>query len=220
MNWIEELQSKDFKGSKSQFGEDEIISFIFSNIFPSNRFFCDIGAGFYGKGQMSNTKVLSDNGWHGLRIDANNDDDPTIERLYVTPENIVPFLKSKSVPYGFDFLTIDIDSFDLDILEAVVPEYRPSVICTEFNSALDPEKSLKLKYEKDYVWDETAKYGYSFGAAVKFCNKHGYVIILNHVEQNLFLVRNDLITEDLPIISSKQTNYHPWNDKAEWEEYV
>lgn len=219
MSWIIELQKLNSPEGKSQFGEEGIIKFIFWNLLPANRYFVDIGAGFYGHGIMSNTKHLLDSGWHGLRIDANNDDDKTIQQLYVTPENIVPFLKQHNVLIEFDFLNIDIDSFDLDILETIVPVYRPRVICTEFNSALDPASSIKLKYEPGYIWDETTKYGYSFGAAKKFCDKYGYVIILNHIEQNLFLVRNDLITEDMPEITSKQTFNHPHNPDAEWEEY-
>lgn len=220
MSWLQDLQTKDFTGGKSQFGESSIIQFIFENIKPIHQHFVDIGAGFYGNGQMSNTKELIDVGWNGLRIDADNSDDKTIEQLYVTPENILPFLKSHKIPHGFDFLNIDIDSFDLDILEKVVPEYKPRIICTEFNSALPPEQSLKLAYKEGYVWDETDQYGYSFGAAIKFCNKYGYVIILNHIEQNLFLVRKDLIKGiELPVITCKQTFNHPHNAAAEWEEY-
>ena len=220
MNWIEHLQKQDFRGGQSQFGESEIIKFIFQHIKPTNKYFCDIGAGFYGNGFMSNTKDLFSDGWKGLRIDANNDDDPTIIKSYVTPDNILELLQTHNVPFGFDLLSIDIDSFDLDVMEAIVPTYQPRVICTEFNSAIDPELSVKLKYEPDYIWDETDRYGYSFGAAIKFCNKYGYVIILNHIEQNLFLVRNDLITEDVPAVECKQTRNHPYNPNAKWEEYV
>lgn len=220
MSWIDDLQKKDFAGGKSQFGESCIIDFIFENIKPIHQYFVDIGAGFYGHGIMSNTKELIDVGWNGLRIDANNDDDPTIKKLYVTPGNILPFLMYHKVPIGFDFLNIDIDSFDLDILEKVVDVFQPRVICTEFNSALPPERSLKLAYKEGYVWDETDQYGYSFGAAVKFCNKYGYVIILNHIEQNLFLVRKDLVEGiELPVITCKQTFNHPHNPAAIWEEY-
>lgn len=219
MNWIQELQAKDFRGGKSQFGEDEIIRFIFQYIKPENKFFLDIGAGFYGHGIMSNTNALIDDGWNGIQVDANNEDNPIIRKLYVTPDNILPEMKKWNVPMYFDFLNIDIDSFDLDIMEKIVSVYRPAVICTEFNSAIDPSLSVKLKYEPGYIWDETSKYGYSFGAAIKFCNNHGYVIILNHIEQNLFLVRNDLITEDVPSITCKQTFNHPHNEKAEWVPY-
>lgn len=221
MSWIDELQVKDFTGGKSQFGESSIIDFIFENLKPIHQYFVDIGAGFYGRGQMSNTKDLIDAGWNGIRIDANNEDDKTILQLYVTPENIVPFLKSHKVPFGFDFLNIDIDSFDLDVMEEVVRYYGPRVICTEFNGTLDPATSVKLKYEEGYVWDETNKYGYSFGAAVKFCNNFGYKIILNHINQNLFLMRADLIPSsvEIPVITAEQTFYHPWNSNAQWEEY-
>lgn len=219
MSWLNELQIKNFMvNGKSQFGEDDIILFIFQHIGETNSFFVDIGAGFYGHGRMSNTVNLLDSDWKGVRIDANNSDDEGIIKIYITPGNVLDVLKTHNVPLNFDLLSIDIDSFDLDILEKIVPEYKPRVICTEFNATLDPEKSIKLKYEEGYVWDETNKYGYSFGAAVKFCGKYGYKIILNHVNQNLFLVRGDLI-EQTPVIEVKQTFYHAVNPSAEWETY-
>ena len=218
MNWIEQLQQMDFKGGKSQFGESGIIAFIFEHIQPTNKYFVDIGAGFYGHGQMSNTQELIDKGWKGIQVDADNSDNPNIKKLYVTPGNILHALYEWGVPIQFDFLNIDIDSYDLDILETILCLHSPRVICTEFNATLDPDTSVKLKYEQNYIWDETSKYGYSFGAAVKFCNKHGYKIILNHVNQNLFLVRSDLVG-DVPPVTAERVNYHPWNDKAEWEEY-
>lgn len=218
-NWLERLQTIYFApDGKSQSGESAIISYIFQHIPPTNKFFVDIGAGYYGKGQMSNTQELIDKGWEGVQVDADNSDNPVIKSLFVTPDNILPAMKSWGVPVTFDFLSIDIDSFDLDVLESIVSCYSPRVICTEFNGTLDPEKSIKLKYEEGYVWDETNKYGYSFGAAVKFCGKYGYKIILNHINQNLFLVRGDLI-EQTPVIEVKQTFYHAVNKSAQWEEY-
>lgn len=218
MNWIDKLQTINFEGGPSQFGESGIISFIFDHIPETNKHFVDIGAGFYGHGQMSNTQGLIDQGWQGIQVDADNSDNPKIKKLYVTPDNIIPALAEWKVPYQFDFLNIDIDSFDLDILEKVVPVYHPRVICTEFNGTLDPLSSVKLKYEPGYIWDETNKYGYSFGAAVKFCEKYGYKIILNHLNQNLFLVKADLIKES-PIIQVEQVWYHPHNSAAEWDQY-
>lgn len=218
MSWLNDLQKMNFTGGKSQLGEGSIINFIFEHIKPANKFFVDIGAGYYGKGEMSNTQELLDKGWQGLQIDTDNSDNQNIKSLYVTPDNVLPALKRWGTLKGFDFLNIDIDSFDLDILEKIVPEYKPRVICTEFNGSLNPEKSIKLKYETGYTWDGTNKYGYSFGAAVKFCNKYGYKIILNHVNQNLFLVRGDLI-EQTPVIEVQQTFYHPVNPSAQWVEY-
>lgn len=219
-SWINKLHRFNFKSkeSNSQFGEAEIIAYIFKHIAPTNKYFVDIGAGFYGHGIMSNTNDLLQTGWQGIKIDAENKDDLTIHKLYVTPENIVPFMQEHSVPYGFDLLCIDIDSFDLDILEAVVPEYKPRVICTEYNGTLDTSISIKLKYEEGYIWDETNKYGYSFGAAVKFCNKYGYKIIFNHVNQNLFIVRSDVVSS-APNVSARQVWYHPFNPNAIWEQY-
>jgi hypothetical protein len=219
MNWVEELRKKKFKGGHSQYGEASIIDFIFKHLPPENKFFVDIGAGFYGGGVMSNSIDLMNKGWTGVRVDASDDRDKSIIKAYVTPDNILGLMQEWDVFYGFDFLTIDIDSFDLDILEKIVPVYKPRVICTEMNTGINPNLCVKLKYEHGYTWDKTNKFGYSFGAAVKFCEKHGYKIILNHINQNLFLVRSDLIGDISPV-EVKQTYYFPNNLDAVWEQYI
>lgn len=218
MSWIDELKSISFHGGNSQIGESAIIQFIFQHIGETNKYYIDIGAGYYDRGQMSNTDTLLRDGWSGLKIDDNNNHDTGILKLYVTPDNILPFLKDHNVPYGFDLLSIDIDSFDLDIMEKVVPAYHPRLICTEYNGTLHPDSSVKLKYEPGYIWDETNKYGYSFGAAVKFCGRYGYKILMNHANQNLFLIRSDII-QQTPVIEVEQSYYHTVNSAAQWEEY-
>lgn len=225
MSWLNSLQRIVYHpGGESQMGEDEILIYIFANIGTTNKYFIDIGAGYYGNGIMSNTNKLKKQGWKGLQIDANNDNDPEIIKEYVTPKNILPMLRYYEVPDRVDLLSIDIDSFDLDIMEKIVPVYEPRVICTEINGTLNPNKSIKLKYEPGYVWDKTNKYGYSYGAAVKFCERYDYDIIFNHKNQNLFLVSKISLAAtlgkyELPYIEAKQVFYHPVNPKAEWVEY-
>lgn len=210
------------EAGESQSGEHKIIDKIFEFIEPSNKFFVDIGAGLYGRGVMSNTSHLLNKGWTGLMIDAETGGDGMIKKHFVTPDNITGILRMYGVPTCFDLLSIDIDSFDLDILDEVCEWHVPSVICTEYNGCLPPDTSVKLKHEEGYVWDETAKYGYSFGAGVKFAEKFGYRIVLNHANMNLFMIHKSVLGDqsEVPLtILAEQQFYHAYNPNAEWVEY-
>lgn len=78
---------------------------------------------------------------------------------------------------------------------------------------------MVLKYEPDYMWDGTTKYGYSFLAGKRLLERNGYTVVLNQSEVNILAIRNDYINSHVPEVKSKQTVYHPWNESAVWEEY-
>jgi len=206
----------------SQLGEAVIIKEIFRHIGTTNQYLVDIGAGYYDNEIISNSGLLMAEGWDGLLIDADTKGNPKIKQYFVTPDNIDGILYVNNVPTQFDLLTIDIDSFDLDVLEAIMPYYVPRVICTEFNGCLFPEFSLKLKYEEGYTWDGTDKYGYSLAAGLKFARKWGYRVVLNHVNMNLFMVLRAALGDqaDVPLdISGTKQDYHAHNENAEWVRY-
>jgi len=165
--------------------------------------------------------LLAD-GWQGLLIDADTKGMKQIKQYFVTPMNIDGILQENNVPMQFDLLTIDIDSFDLDVLTAIMQKYIPRVICTEFNGCLPPDVSVKLKYEEGYTWDGTHKYGYSFCAGMKFSEKWGYRVVYNHADMNLFMIHKSALGDQaeapLTILSEKQF-YHAYNPNAEWVEY-
>lgn len=226
MSWINKLQDIPMlQGGTSQYGEHQVIDEIFKNIDPMQRAFVDIGAGDYSPeadgSAMSNTRHLYENGWTGIGFDYRSDRN-YIKMEFVTPDNVVKLFRKYGVHHFPDFLNIDIDGFDLDVLEAAMAYMQPAVICTEYNATLDPNISVKLQYEEGYTWDGTNKYGYSFAAGMKFADKHGYAVVLNHMDMNLFMVHKDrLSTDDLwnLKITARLQNHHPVNPNAVWVEY-
>ena len=213
------------QGGPSQFGEHQIIDEIFKHITPMQKTFVDIGAGDYspeGDGSaMSNTRHLYEQGWSGIGFDFRCQAG-YIMKEFVTPDNIRSILKKYNVNHFPAFLSIDIDGFDLDVLESAMSYMQPTMICTEYNATLDPSLSVKLKYEEGYTWDGTNKYGYSFGAGLKFAAKHGYTIVLNHMDMNLFMVHNEYLSTDELMgieLNPRQQNHHPWSDSAVWVPY-
>jgi len=120
-NWIQQLSKLTPIQGHSQFGEETYIDFIFKNIGPGKRRFLDVGAGGYG-GTISNTRTLQEAGWSGIGFDINAHS-PGIIQAFVKPDNIVSLVQSETKETEFDFLNIDIDSFDYDILEELLKAF-------------------------------------------------------------------------------------------------
>jgi len=216
MNWIEQIATLPSKGVYSQFNEDRIIEHIFKTIPPISKLFVDVGAGQY-SGEMSNTKLLHESGWNGVGFDAETNHG-YIKQAFITPHNIIQLMLDSSVNVNFDFLNIDIDSCDYWVLKNILSKFKPAVICCEFNGCLNPNQSTALRYEDGYIWDGTDKYGFSFLAGKKLLELHGYKLIYNQHNTNLFAVQNSVV--DLPFfeeVTAKQMHYHPHNTKAIWQ---
>jgi hypothetical protein len=214
MNWISEIRNPRQDAGLSQYDEDTIILNTFDHIGTTNRYYVDIGALAYGT-TMSNTQILHNLGWKGLAFDM--DEDPTNRAIkeFITPFNICDILEKYDCPKDFDFLSLDIDSFDYDVLESILKEYSPRLICSEFNGTLDPNSTIKLEYQEGYVWDRTNNYGYSFSAGKYLLDKYGYVVILNQDETNIFAIKKELIDFEVNVIAT-QTIYHGINPLAKW----
>lgn len=211
---IENAQLGEHEASYSQYGEDLIADYIFNKIGTTNNFLVDIGAGGAGR-NLSNSHFFLIRGWDGLCFDMDGTEGTIKE--FIKPDNIVVLLKKHKCPTDYDFLSLDIDSFDYDVLESILKHYTPRLICVEFNGTLDPLLKVKLKYEDGYTWDGTNKYGFSLGAGIDLLQKSGYRAVLNHKETNIFAVRADLLPDGfVKKVNGIKTMYHRFNPNAEW----
>lgn len=212
MSWIDGLKNLNLKQNKySQFGEELVIKSIFENISTTDKFFVDIGAGGAGR-NLSNTRLLKEEGWTGLAFDMDGSEGTIKE--FITPDNICGILMDNGLQKHFDFLSVDIDSFDYDVIDNALYQYVPRVVCAEFNGTLDPLSKVKLQYEEGYTWDGTNKYGFSFSAGVELFRKHGYEVIFKSKETNMIAVLTSLLPKNRPIVRAKRNLYHPINPNA------
>ena len=218
-NWVTELANVSARGQQSQYNEDAIIDHIFRHIGVTDSYFVDLGASAYGDATMSNTRSLIHSDWNGYGVDIRNKGESWIIERFITPYNILEIFSEQNTPVDFDFLNLDIDSCDFWVLKEVLRKYSPRCICTEFNGTLDPEISIVLKYEQGYVWDETNKYGFSFTAGKKLLAEHGYQIIHNMLNQNIFAVKKELVKGLVFEVNASRVPYHPHNPHAIWESY-
>jgi len=219
LNWVAEIPFLTGGTEHSQYNEEVIIDHIFRNIGVTDRFFVDLGAGAYGDATMSNTRKLMQSGWTGYGVDLRNKGENWIIERFITPDNILDIFSQQNTPRVFDFLNLDIDSCDFWVLRKILQEYSPRCVCTEFNGTLNPNTSIVLKYEEGYTWDETNRYGYSFAAGQKLLAEHGYRIIHNMLNQNIFAVQEGLVRGLIFEVTANEAHYHPHSYTAIWEPY-
>jgi hypothetical protein len=121
----------------SQHNEDHAFRQIFNTIGTQNKYCVEIGAG---DGSFtSNTIIMRNQGWNGLLIDT-KDPPPNKEFInakymqkFISRGNVECLLHNSNVPLNFDFLSIDIDSHDYHIWDAI-KTYRPRVVCIEVDA--------------------------------------------------------------------------------------
>lgn len=177
-----------------QNGEDGIINAIFSKIGYFNKYYVEFGGGKY----YDNTKLLRvkfgfkgllmNNALENLRINCRKE--------FVTRENINNLFMKYDVPFEFDFLSIDIDSNDWYIWNALDNKYRPRVVCIEYNAKFKPSEDKLIKYDPKAVWQKDDYFGGSMKAYYMLGRKKKYSLVCADKRGvNLFFVRDDLKPE-------------------------
>ena len=181
----------------SHFNEEEIIRQILETL-PAKTSFCvDIAAG--DGVTMSNTHALFKSGWSGLAVECDGRRFRKLVDRYarfpraqfaktrVTPESVVPLLKSHAVPRDFDFLSLDIDGYDHFVLKEILGSYRPFLICAEVNEKIPPPLKFTVKYDPAYVWGGDHFYGQSVAMLEELAQEKNYALIVLEYN-NAFLV--------------------------------
>ena len=151
---------------------------------------------------MSNTFNLVKNGWNAFYIEGNSERYKELKKTcnnfsklysacrYVEKDNQSPnsldnILKSKDIPNDFDILSIDIDSFDLEIWESL-KNYSPKIVIIEINSGFLPGI---LKWHKGKPGEKSG--GNSFSATLIVAKNKGYQLIC-HTGNMIFIKKEYL----------------------------
>ncbi|MCS6801255.1 MAG: hypothetical protein RMM58_02150 [Chloroflexota bacterium] len=170
----------------SQHDEEVIIADLVRRTGTSSRFCVDIGAS--DGVRLSNCRRLFEEGWRGVAIEV----EPTrfaglslayhrlrevaLVRCAVTPANVTALLAAFDTPPSFGVLSLDIDSYDYDVLEAIWGRYRPAVVCSEFNEKMPPPVHFAVRWRPGAVYPRGAFYGCSLSALVSLAAKYDYVL--------------------------------------------
>lgn len=138
---------KQYKGNiYSQNSEDKKIREIFLRLNINNGFVVEFGSAdgiwlsnsraLYTEGNFSALLIEPDPASYAKLLE-NTQDYKNVKTFngYVTPENINTIFDSFNVPNDFDLLSIDTDSNDYAIWEALTDKYKPKVVIIEANSS-------------------------------------------------------------------------------------
>jgi hypothetical protein len=196
----------------SQNGEDGILLELVRLLDPP-RFFVEFGVE---SGVECNTRILKRSGWVGVCWDGGHENpDRNLYRERITAENINDLFAKYHVPSDFGVLSIDIDSNDYHVWNALDARYSPSIVIIEYNASIPPDQSRTIPYSPDFRWDGSDYYGGSFLAMVRLGQRKGYRLVgINANGVNLFFVREDQVAK-LPaeaIAESENPSglYRPW----------
>ena len=130
----------------SQVGQARILAKLFGALGPGNRTFAELGFNTDEQcvGSGSNTCGLWRAGWTGTLIDGGHENTRiNLHRAFITSEGVPQLLRRLRVPRRVDYLSIDLDSFDLWIFKAILASrYRPRVVSVEYNANIRWEYAL------------------------------------------------------------------------------
>jgi hypothetical protein len=167
--------------------EAQFIQFFFRDHNIKNGVLVDIGAhdGF----SMSSTFGLIRMGWSGLCVELDperffflsstygNNREIGLARVKATPQNINSLLNSFNISSTFEFLNVDIDSYDLDLTLSLLKNYRPMIISLEINEKIPASIFFNVNYNEDLILDGSHFYGCSLAASVELIEPFGYKLI-------------------------------------------
>ena len=179
----------------TQNGEDGIIEAILGETGAPGKVCCEFGA--WDGIHFSNCRRLILDGWSALMIEGDtgryhdlvrtyhgNASVYCVNRFVDTGKNSLGSILKENGLEELDFLSIDIDGYDFEVLKSL--DVRPRVICVEVNAGHSPESEQYLDPEiaKDNI-------GQSLPSFVKLAHEMGYQLVC--YTGNAFFVRTDLM---------------------------
>ena len=204
----------------SQNGEDGIIDEILRRIGPTNRVFCELGAG---SGLENCTVFLLTQGWTGFWLDGSSEfletlraaspetrDRVQCEVSYLTPANVAQLLESIGVPKNLDVLSIDIDHNTFYIWQAL-KHFFPRVVVVEYNAIMPSHVNWKVSYSPSTRWDRSHNFGASLKALEMLGRELGYSLVgTDFTGTNAFFVRDELAVGKFSEPFTSEHHYQPY----------
>lgn len=222
--WMNRIGGSQQNKVYSQGGEDGIIDTIFEQIGTTDKIYVEFGVEDC---TQCNSRYLREyKGWdvnNSLLMDGGHSNpDINLKQVIFWPHNIVCLFATFQVKKKFDFLSVDTDSPDFFILEAILAAgYRPRVIAIEINASFDYEDAKTILPPEDgKTWerhDGTTYHGVSIRGAYYLFNRFNYsMVFCNHV--NCFAVSDEAMGLYVrrPISEMFVQNYDGWGHKCDY----
>jgi hypothetical protein len=199
---LERAKQRIRRSGFSNFDEERMLEGFISGLLPEghDRTAVDIGAGDGVRG--SNTYALFVKGWRGVGFEGDERRARRLARAYknfegvaarqalVTPANVASLLEEHNVPRAFGVLSLDIDSYDYWVLDAILKSFRPRIAVTEINEKIPPPVRFVVNYDPDFRLQHHF-FGYSIASLEDLCARHSYALIALEYN-NAFIVPREL----------------------------
>lgn len=219
-------------------GEMAHLRGLLSRLEIDGGFILDIAAGD-GVAQSSTLDFFRKPQWTGLAVEMDPEkfaklafayagfNNIQLAKCIVTPENVVSLLKAYQVPQKPTLLNLDIDSYDLLVLQEMLKgDFKPRVISMEINENMAPPIYFTVKFDAKHFWHGDHFYGCSPAAAAAVVKPFGYV--LESIQyNNAIFVHQDVAQgkiPDQPVAEAYKQGYlnrpdrktlFPWNADVE-----
>ena len=182
---LDKINSHEYKIT-SQNNEDGIINYLKTNITNPDHIFFEIGFDF---NEFNSLNLIKED-WSGTLIDGDQikcdklkvcikkyfkSKKVNIYNNFITYENINKIIANSIIKKNFDFFSLDTDGMDYWILENL--NYRPKIICAEFNPWLGKYKKLILPKRLNFNYQSDMYYGASLKAYQSLLNKKNYKLV-------------------------------------------
>jgi len=220
-----------FYDKNSGHGEFLIVRELLNKI-DSNKFYVDIGASD-GFSSSCTFPFAKDKSYSGVSIELDEEKFIKLKFLYknftnvktlqnkVTPKNVEKIFIDSEVPKNFSFLNIDIDSYDLEVLEnLLICNYKPDVISIEINEKIPPPIVFEVLFDEQHFWNGDHFYGCSISAASKKIKPFGYKLYKISYNNAIFINKlKFLTTNDKSDKEAYEDGYLNKNDRKELFSY-
>lgn len=201
-DWIKQLEQRHFGSSSySQSYQDALIDFVFDNISTVNeKPFC-VEFGFNSDSLTVGTganvsKLVLEHGWDSLLLDGTHQNSEiNLYRHFLTPDNICGIFKQYGVPKEPEYISIDVDSLDLWLFEAILRDYRALLFSVEYNANYPLDKAITFPNDPTEHWERDCGYGASLRALTMVAEQNGYSLLWVIPPLDAFFIRNDLIDD-------------------------
>lgn len=202
-NNLDEINNHEYR-KYSQNNEDGIIDHVFSKIKLNKINFIEIGFDYYENNSLNLFKKTN----QGLLIDA------SFEKCFILENIINIFYNKKKISIlnslvfkeninrliannfdinkdEIDFLSIDVDGVDYYLFEEL--DFKPKLICIEYNHWFGANESIGIPYDPNFQWNRDCYSGASLLAITRLASKKNYhLVAIDSSATNAFFIRDDL----------------------------
>lgn len=201
----------------SQNQEDGMIAEVFRRIGTASKRFIEFGIE---NGLECNSTFLLLQGWSGTWIEGGRDGAEKaraafaaypikVLNQYVTTDNADALMTELAGDQELDFLSIDTDTIDYWIWQAI-KTVKPRLVVIEYNASWPPHIRKTVANDPQMRWDGTNFSGASLGALVALGREKGYSLVgCSLAGVNAFFVRDDLVGDKFCAPFTAENHYEP-----------